>query len=85
MDIVHRGAEAGGILGVNTPHFLGYVKNGSWRVGDNKILGAGRGQKKGHQKNFGRSGKKTWVRRQKLPNYTFKAGQFEHILFTGYI
>ena len=53
--IVHRGAEAGGILGVNTPHFLGCLKNGSWRVGDNKELGAGReGEKfRGGNKKFG--------------------------------
>ena len=33
-----RGAEAGSILGVNTSHFLGTLKNGSWRVWDNKKL-----------------------------------------------
>ena len=28
---VHRGAEAGGILGVNTPHFFGLTTPTFWR------------------------------------------------------
>ena len=28
---IHRGAEAGGILGVNTPHFFGLTTPTFWR------------------------------------------------------
>ena len=43
FDIAHRGAEAGGILGVKTspppPHFLEGLKNGRWRGSAAKIRG----------------------------------------------
>ena len=34
-----RGAEAGGILGVNTPHFLEGLKKGSWIEAQQKLGG----------------------------------------------
>ena len=48
-----RGAEAGGILGVNTPHFLEDPKNGSYRgwaiknSGEGNFLGGGKNFRRG--------------------------------------
>ena len=54
-----RGAEAGGILGVNTPHFFGLTSPTFWiapktevREGGNKKLGAGVGKGLGGKKIF---------------------------------
>ena len=54
---ISGGAEAGGILGVNTPHFLEGLKNGSWREAQQKLreLEKNLGGKKifrGGKKNF---------------------------------